>query len=86
VDLNRNFPHDFVVRANSGPRASSATETRVVMRLLDRVNPRYVVSWHQPLIGVDTYRVKDTGPLNRLAAGLRMQKRYLDCHGSCHGR
>ena len=85
VDLNRNFPHRFVVRANSGPRARSAKETRVVMSFLDRIQPRYLVSWHQPLIGVNTYGVKDRGLMRRLSSGLDIDPRYLDCHGSCHG-
>ena len=76
VDLNRNFPHRWIRRANSGPRASSAVETRVMMRFLDRVDPEYVVSWHQPLYGVDTYAVKDRALLNRLATGLRLPKKF----------
>ena len=85
VDLNRNFPHRFIVRANSGPRASSAKETRVMMAFLNRTKPRYLVSWHQPLIGVDSYTVKDRALMNRLSKGLRIPVRRLDCHGSCHG-
>jgi protein MpaA len=85
VDLNRNFPHRFVVRANSGPRAASAVETRVAMRFLDRVRPRYLVSWHQPLIGVDSYAVKDRALMRRLSRGLDIAPRRLDCNGSCHG-
>ncbi|HYP46056.1 MAG TPA: M14 family zinc carboxypeptidase [Propionibacteriaceae bacterium] len=85
VDLNRNFPHRFIRRANSGPRASSAKETRVITKFLNRVNPRYLVSWHQPLIGVDSYAVKDRGLMRRLSAGLRIKVRRLDCHGTCHG-
>lgn len=85
VDLNRNFPHKFIVRANSGPRAKSAKETGVIMKFLDRVNPRYLVSWHQPLTGVDSYAVKDKGLMKRLSTGLKIPVRYLDCHGSCHG-
>lgn len=85
VDLNRNFPHRWIKRANSGPRAVSAKETRVTMRFLDRVDPRYVVSWHQPLIGVDSYGVKDRGLMKRLSKGLDIKTRRLDCHGSCHG-
>lgn len=85
IDLNRNFPHKFIKRANSGPKASSAKETRVVMSFLNRTNPRYLVSWHQPLYGVDTYAVKDKALMNRLASGLKMPKKSLDCHGSCHG-
>ena len=85
VDLNRNFPHKFIVRANSGPRAKSAKETGVIMKFLDRVNPRYLVSWHQPLIGVDSYAVKDKALMKRLSTGLDIPVRRLDCHGSCHG-
>ncbi len=85
VDLNRNFPNRFVVRANSGPRAESAKETRVVMGFLNRIRPRYLVSWHQPLYGVDTYRVKDRALMDRLTKGLELPMKSLDCHGSCHG-
>ncbi|SDT14048.1 Putative peptidoglycan binding domain-containing protein [Friedmanniella luteola] len=85
VDLNRNFPHRWIERANSGPKAVSAQETKVTMRFLDRVDPRYVVSWHQPLIGVDSYGVKDRRLMNRLSKGLGIKTRRLDCHGSCHG-
>lgn len=85
VDLNRNFPHSFVRRANSGPKAASAKETRVIMKFLNRINPRYLVSWHQPLIGVDSYAVKDKALMRRLSTGLRIRVRRLDCHGSCHG-
>ncbi|HEY5822371.1 MAG TPA: DUF2817 domain-containing protein [Propionibacteriaceae bacterium] len=85
VDLNRNFPNRFIKRANSGPKAASGKETRVIMAFLDRVDPEYLVSWHQPLYGVDTYRVKDKALMNRLATGLKLPKKSLDCHGSCHG-
>ena len=85
VDLNRNFPHRFIIRANSGPRASSAKETRVMTAFLNRTRPRYLVSWHQPLIGVDSYAVKDKALMKRLSKGLRIPVRRLDCHGSCHG-
>ena len=85
VDLNRNFPHRFVVRDNSGPRAASARETRVVMRFLNRIRPRYLVSGHSPLIGVDSYAVKDRALMYRLSQALRMPVRRLDCNGSCHG-
>jgi protein MpaA len=85
IDLNRNFPHRWISRANSGPAAASAKETRVIMRFLDRVQPRYLISWHQPLLGVDSYGVKDRSLMHRLSAGLDLPVRYLDCHGSCHG-
>jgi len=85
VDLNRNFPNRFVVRANSGPKASSAKETRVIMTFLARVQPTYLVSWHQPLYGVDSYRVKDKALIKRLSSGLKLPVKSLNCHGSCHG-
>jgi murein peptide amidase A len=85
IDLNRNFPHRWISRANSGPAAASARETRVMMRFLDRVQPRYLVSWHQPLLGVDSYGVKDRALMHRLSNGLNLPVRYLNCHGSCHG-
>jgi hypothetical protein len=85
VDLNRNFPNRFIIRANSGPHAASAVETRVIMKFLNRINPRYLVSWHQPLYGVDSYFVKDTGLMSRLADGLRLPRKWLNCNGSCHG-
>ena len=85
VDLNRNFPHRWISRANSGPAAASGKETRVVMAFLDRIRPRYLVSWHQPLDGVDSYGVKDRNLMHRLSQGLDLPIRSLDCHGSCHG-
>jgi len=85
VDLNRNFPHRWIPRANTGPYAASGKETRVIMKFLDRTRPKYLVSWHQPLIGVDSYAVKDRGLMRRLSSGLDMPVRYLDCWGSCHG-
>jgi protein MpaA len=85
VDLNRNFPNRFIVRANSGPKAASANETRVITKFLDRVRPTYLVSWHQPLYGVDSYRVKDKALMKRLSSGLKLPVKSLNCHGSCHG-
>ena len=85
VDLNRNFPHRWISRANSGPSAASVRETRVIMRFLGRIKPKYLVSWHQPLLGVDSYGVKNRGLMHRLSQGLDLPIRYLDCHGSCHG-
>ena len=59
VDLNRNFPHrwadlDGTYESGSGP--ASEPETRAVMRFLRDVRPARVLSFHQPLYGVD----KDT--------------------------
>ena len=85
IDLNRNFPHRWISRANSGPSAASVRETRVIMRFLGRIKPKYLVSWHQPLRGVDSYGVKSRGLMHRLSQRLDLPIRYLDCHGSCHG-
>ena len=85
VDLNRNFPYSWVKRANSGPRAVSERETKVIMDFLSRTQPRYLVSWHQPLHGVDTDKVKDLALSKRLAANLRLPLKELDCGGVCHG-
>ena len=85
VDLNRNFPYSWVKRANSGPRAVSERETKVIMDFLARTKPRYLVSWHQPLHGVDTDKVKDLALSKRLARNLRLPLKGLDCGGVCHG-
>ncbi len=85
VDLNRNFPYAWVKRANSGPRAVSERETAVIMRFLARTQPRYLVSWHQPLRGVDTDKVKDLALSKRLATHLQLPLKELDCGGVCHG-
>ena len=85
VDLNRSFPYSWVKRANSGPRAVSERETKVIMDFLTRTKPRYLVSWHQPLHGVDTDKVKDLALSKRLARNLRLPLRGLDCGGVCHG-
>ena len=63
VDLNRNFPHlwkDLDGTYESGPRPASEPETRAVMAFLEEVDPRRVISFHQPLHGVDT-DTKDAG-------------------------
>lgn len=87
VDLNRNFPHDWAEldgAYESGPRPGSEPETRAVMRFLRRVEPRRVLSFHQPLHGIDT-DTKDPGFARRLARGLRLPTTSLDCGGTCHG-
>lgn len=87
VDLNRNFPHlwkDLDGTYESGPRPASEPETRAVMAFLEDVDPRRVISFHQPLHGVDT-DTKDTGFARRLARALRLPRTSLDCGGLCHG-
>jgi len=88
VDLNRNFPKRWVPLTGiyySGPRPASEPETRALMRLLNRVNPDYVVSFHQPLYGIDTYKVKDPAFARRLARFLYLPRKVFSCGGVCHG-
>lgn len=87
VDLNRNFPYrwtDLDGSHESGPRAASEPETRAMMDFLVEVDPRRVISFHQPLHGVDT-DTKDAGFARRLARALRLPRTSLDCGGLCHG-
>ena len=55
------------------------------MRFLDRTDPKYLVSWHQPLNGVDSDGAKDKGLMRRLAKNLDLPKKPLVCGGACHG-
>ena len=56
VDLNRNWPSSTWVRQGkgtrywSGPRPASEPETRAMLRFFKRVEPRTVISMHQPLV------------------------------------
>lgn len=87
VDLNRNYPHDWRDldgNYESGRGPASEPETRAMMRFLRRVDPRRVISFHQPLHGVDT-DTKDSRFARRLARGLRLPQTRLDCGGVCHG-
>ncbi|MDN5854930.1 MAG: DUF2817 domain-containing protein [Actinomycetia bacterium] len=88
VDLNRNYPvrwKDLDGRYESGPRPRSERETRVLMRFLRRVNPRYVVSFHQPLHGVDISTPKSRKLARRLARYMHLPKKAFTCSGGCHG-
>ena len=88
VDLNRNFPYrwaDLDGTYESGPRSASEREPRVLMRFFADVRPRYVVSFHQPLHGVDT-SVSEARPFAaRLARHLDLPRKRLVCGGVCHG-
>lgn len=59
VDLNRNFPSKTWVKQGkgtrywSGPRPASEPETRAIVRFFAKVQPRTIVSIHQPLSSVD---------------------------------
>jgi predicted deacylase len=90
VDLNRNFPR-YWLRSGagttkwSGPRAASEPETRAMMRFLRRVHPRTVLSFHQPLHAVDSYRAKSMTLVRRLSRATGLPVRPLDCGDGCHG-
>ncbi|QIK74146.1 M14 family zinc carboxypeptidase [Nocardioides piscis] len=87
VDLNRNYPNDWVDldgSHESGTGPASEPETRALMRFLRRVDPVRLISFHQPLVGVDT-DTKDPRFARRLARELRLPRTRLDCGGRCHG-
>jgi len=90
VDLNRNFP-DTWVRAGrgtvkwSGPRAASEPETRALMAFLRAHPPRTTVVFHQPLLGVDSYRAKSLPLVRALARAARLPVRSFACQSICHG-
>ena len=87
VDLNRNFPvrwRDLDGNYESGSGPLSEPETRAFRRFLNRVDPQRIVSFHQPLYGVDV-RGKAPAFGRRLAEELRLPVRAFDCGGVCHG-
>jgi protein MpaA len=87
VDLNRNYPYHWVDldgNYESGSRPASEPETRAMMRFLSDVRPDYVLSFHQPLHGVDTDN-KRPAFSRRVAHTLHLPATTLDCGGVCHG-
>jgi protein MpaA len=87
VDLNRNFPHrwadlDGSYESGSGP--ASEPETRAVMRFLRDVRPSRVLSFHQPLHGVDK-DTKTPAYSRRVADRLELPRKSFTCGGVCHG-
>ena len=87
VDLNRNYPYRWAPldgRYESGPRAASEPETRAMMGFLRDVRPDRLLSFHQPLNGVDT-DTKSPAFARRVARTLRLPATTLDCGGVCHG-
>ena len=88
VDLNRNFPYrwaDLDGRYESGPGPASEPETRAVMRFFETVRPRVVVSFHQPLHGVDVSTPGMKTFAGRLARGLNLPRKRFTCGGVCQG-
>jgi murein peptide amidase A len=87
VDLNRNYPTGWRHvdgRYDSGSAPASEPETRAMMGFLSKVRPAYVVSFHQPLHGVDTL-TKHPAFSHRLARALRLPVKRFSCNGGCHG-
>ena len=90
VDLNRNWPDHWQPLSGeyySGPHPLSEPETRAMRRFLLRIRPRYFISMHQPLHGVDS---TDGAPLDpafhrRLVADLGLPSKAFRCWGFCHG-
>jgi murein tripeptide amidase MpaA len=87
VDLNRNFPYrwaDLDGSYESGQRAGSEPETRAMMRFLREVKPARIISFHQPLYGVDT-DTKNAAFSRRVADALHLPRKSFTCGGVCHG-
>lgn len=87
VDLNRNYPASWRRTTgyfNSGTGPASEPETRAMMGFLKRVHPDYVISFHQPLHGVDTL-TKHKAFSSRVASALRLPRKQFSCNGGCHG-
>jgi hypothetical protein len=88
VDLNRNFPVRWIAQGGSyysGPRPASEPETRAMMAFLAEIRPRYVVSFHQPLFGVDSSYGKTRTLGHRLARYLHLPRKRFSCNSGCHG-
>ncbi len=87
VDLNRNFPYrwtDLDGRYESGRKPASEPETRAMMRFLKDVRPDHILSFHQPLRGVDT-DTKRPRFARRVADKLNLPPTTLNCGSVCHG-
>jgi predicted deacylase len=87
VDLNRNFPYRWAAldgSYESGQRAGSEPETRAMMGFLRELKPSRIISFHQPLHGVDT-DTKRPAFARRLADQLNLPRKPFTCGGVCHG-
>jgi protein MpaA len=85
IDINRNFPVRWVPGPHHGPRPASAPETRALMHFARDIDPHRIVSFHQPLFGVDTLGSKSPRFARRLAEEFRLPRKRFDCGGGCHG-
>jgi predicted deacylase len=87
VDLNRNFPYKWVDldgNYESGRKPASEPETRAMMRFLSDIRPRWILSFHQPLHGVDTDTKRPTFA-RKVARHLDLPAKKFSCGSVCHG-
>lgn len=83
VDLNRNWPTNWVPGDGAGRRPLSEPETRAMFDFLRRVKPRFIVSLHQPF-GVVSRSDKNKRFVRRLSRQLDLPIERVQI-GSCHG-
>jgi predicted deacylase len=87
VDLNRNYPYQWAEldgNYESGPAPKSEPETRAMIRFLKDVRPHRILSFHQPLYGVDL-DTKNRRFARKVARTLQLPKKTFTCGGVCHG-
>ena len=87
VDLNRNFPYKWVDldgNYESGRKPASEPETRAMMRFLSDIRPRWILSFHQPLHGVDT-DTKRPKFARKVGRHLDLPAKKFSCGSVCHG-
>lgn len=88
VDLNRNFPYRWGPSARgttwSGPAPMSEPESVALRRLVRRVDPWLIVTFHQPLFGIGA-NDKGMRTVRALAAGMRLPVKSYSCTGVCRG-
>jgi murein peptide amidase A len=87
VDLNRNFRHGWAPLTGSyysGTGPFSEPESRAFKRFVNRVDPTFIVSFHQPLHGVGKAGERRAF-VRRLARGLALPVKAFNCSGQCHG-
>jgi len=87
VDLNRNFPTRWVHTTGhyaSGPRPASEPETRAMMRFLLTIRPDRMISFHQPLHGVDVDPRRPSFS-RKVARALHLPVSHVRCGGVCGG-
>lgn len=90
VDLNRNWPINYEQnekgnRYYSGTGPLSEPESKAVAAFIAKIQPHQMVSIHQPLTGVDNYKIKDPSLHDALVRELGLPSRSLDCGGECRG-